>query len=492
MFDGADEIVGAGDDDAANAASYMNVVLSRYFDPAPVSINIDSFDPATGNVSATVEMYSESLSLSSTPILFALVEDDVSGENTRITRKIISDTISLSGAGNAATFNETFAVDSGWNAANLQVVAFIQQADKKILQAGSTYDRPEYMIRAMTASDRIVFGSSSSFEFDPITVKNVGLSDNFSIRVVVDDAPFPGWSVSFRDAGGTVHTGSYAFILNAEASTTFSAIVNPASRGYISYHFEISSPNLSKNLDIPMGYLTDDIDVLLIDDDGGNDYEDYFTAALAHTGKAYGVWDLSVGKLPAAAQSIPMLIWNVGLGYPSLDPTDRGFLEQYLDAGGALFISGQDVGWDLNDSASSNRDPTFYHDYLHADYLADDTNIMDIDGIPGDPVSDGLMLHIAGGDGADNEDYPSRIAPHDADATGIFSYHGQAWTAAIRSVDSVSSARIVYLAFGYEAIDNSADRTALMRSATQWLANMLFGDDFEDGNLDSWSYATGS
>lgn len=470
----------------------MNVVLSHAFDPAPVSISIDSFDPATGAVSATVKMYSENLSLNSTPMLFALIEDDVAGENTRITRKIISDTITLEGAGNTANFSETFAVDPGWNAANLQVVAFIQGADQRILQAGSTYDRPEYMIRAMTTSDRMVFGPSSGFEFDPITLKNIGPADTYSIRVVADDAPYPGWTVSLRDAGGSVHTGAYSFSLTADESTTFSAIVNPASRGYISYHLEISSPNLSKMLEVPMGYITNDVDMLLIDDDGGNSYEDYFTAALSPTGKAYGLWDLSVGKLPSEAQAIPILIWNVGLGYPSLDPTDRGFLEQYLDAGGALFISGQDVGWDLNDSGSGNADTTFYHDYLHADYLADDTNIMDIDGIPGDPVSDGLMLHIAGGDGADNEDYPSRIAPHDADATGIFSYHGQAWTAAIRSVDSLSSARIVYLAFGYEAIDNPADRRALMRSAVRWLANMLFGDDFEDGNLDSWSYATGS
>jgi len=113
-----------------------------------------------------------------------------------------------------------------------------------------------------------------------------------------------------------------------------------------------------------------------------------------------------------------------------------------------------------------------------------------VDGVPGDPVSDGIMLHIAGGDGADNQEYPSQISPYDGDAVEILSYHGQAWGAAVRSIDSTSGARVVYLAFGYEAIDNAQDRKDLLRAGIKWLENNIFYDDFEDNDLSNWSYVT--
>ena len=87
----------------------------------------------------------------------------------------------------------------------------------------------------------------------------------------------------------------------------------------------------------------------------------------------------------------------------------------------------------------------------------------------GDPVSGGHSLTILGGDGADNQEYPSRITPHDADAVEIFRYSGQGWCGGIRSVDSDSGARVVYLAFGFEAIDNPEDRAEVMQSAMDWL-----------------------
>ncbi|MEM2070861.1 MAG: CARDB domain-containing protein, partial [Archaeoglobaceae archaeon] len=52
----------------------------------------------------------------------------------------------------------------------------------------------------------------------------------------------------------------------------------------------------------------------------------------------------------------------------------------------------------------------------------DDTNILNITGVEGDPISDGLAFGIYGGDGADNQEYPSGIAPADSYATPIFIY----------------------------------------------------------------------
>ncbi len=469
MFNGTHNIVGASTADV-QGGQYMDVIRSRYFDPAPVRVVIDSFDPATGGVSATVTMYSTDSALVGDHFHFILIEDDINDKDTHVTRDIISDTISLDGAGNTAVFSETFTIDPDWDQAKLHVVAIVQRQDKEIVQTGSSYDQPSFSVRAMIPFSRVKLGpSTEAYQSDDVTIMNVGQTETFTISLVVDEAP-PGWTVSFSDRVGTPHTDPLAFGLNEQGSTTFKANVTPASPGFIRYHFEVTSPNLAKSLEIPFVYITDDVDALLVDDDGGNDYEGYFTGALDDLGLTYGVWELSSAKLnDEVASAIDLLIWNVGLGYPSLDATDRAFVERHLDAGKSLFISGQDIGWDLNVRDSGNADVAFYEEYLHAEYLSDDVNRYDLDGVAGDPVSDGLILHIRGGDGADNQDYPSRIAPIDDDAVEIFSYTGEDWTAAIRSIDSVSRARVVYLAFGFEAIDNAEDRSALLGAAIEWL-----------------------
>ena len=130
----------------------------------------------------------------------------------------------------------------------------------------------------------------------------------------------------------------------------------------------------------------------------------------------------------------------------------------------------------------------WYHDYLHASYVRDDTNIYYLDGVAGDPITDGLDLHIQGGDGANNQEYPDAIAPYDSDATTIFSYRGSSYTGGIRSIDATSGARVVYLGFGFEAIDNAQDRADLLGAALDWLGvNELFVDGFESGDTTRWS-----
>ena len=483
--------IGGGGTAVASGAPYLGAVEATYFDPAPVQIEIDGFDPATGAIDATVTMHSQTASLNGDHIRFLLLEDNIASYHTRVTRDIVNTTITLTGAGNTAVFHESFAVDPSWDQTELHAVVFVQRAaDQAVLQAAATEPAPDFRVRAVVPTSRMQIGpSNGAFNGDDFTVVNTGLGDTFTISLVVDEAP-PGWVASFCDAGGGCHMDPYPFALRTDGSTEFRATVIPSSPGMMRYHFEIDSPNLAEPHVVPFTYFTDDLDAVVVDDDGGESYETYFTAALDAAGATYGVWDLAKSKLtPEAAQAFDLLIWNVGWAFPSLDADDRDFLEAYLDDGRNLFLSGQDIGWDLNTTDSGNYAPTFYTDYLHATFVSDDTNNYDLLGVAGDPVSDGLDLYIAGGDGANNQQYPSRIAPADGDGTEIFHY-SSGGAGAIRSTDSTSGARIVYLAFGYEGIDNPTDRAALMGAAVGWLAvdqGEIFADGFESGDTTAWS-----
>jgi parallel beta-helix repeat protein len=202
-----------------------------------------------------------------------------------------------------------------------------------------------------------------------------------------------------------------------------------------------------------------DADVLLVDADGGDEYETYYEDALDANG-----WKYSCYSLPPDANTLrnyQVVIWLTGdVYFITLTSEDQNNLMSYLDAGGNLFISGQDIG-------DSIWIPSFYHDYLHANFVADNTNIHTLEGVSGDAIGDGLAIGISGGDGANNQRYPSEIAPHDDNATHVFTYTGNG-CGAIRADNGIH--KVVYFAFGFEAINNTEDRNTVMDRVIRWLS----------------------
>lgn len=109
--------------------------------------------------------------------------------------------------------------------------------------------------------------------------------------------------------------------------------------------------------------------VLLIDDDGGDTYETYYAQTLQSLGYPFDIYEVPTGSDgPAFAKlsGYKLIIWFTGgESKNTLTPNDQASLQSYLDKGGHLFISGQDIGFDIGSSG-------FYQNYLHASYLTDD------------------------------------------------------------------------------------------------------------------------
>ncbi len=205
--------------------------------------------------------------------------------------------------------------------------------------------------------------------------------------------------------------------------------------------------------------------VLLIDDDSGESTQTYFEDALDNLGYIYQKWtegtrgDISLSEL----ERYIVVIWDCGWG-GQLGSVNRDTLAAFLGGGGQLLISGEDIGWSLN----YQGDPAkiqFYEDYLHADYVADDSGYRDLAGVPGDPIGDGLVFTLNGEDSAMNQFYPSEIEPRSG-ASGVFRYAANR-EGALRYD---TGHREVYLAFGLEGVTGSAVRDTIMHRAIEWLA----------------------
>jgi len=211
--------------------------------------------------------------------------------------------------------------------------------------------------------------------------------------------------------------------------------------------------------------------VLLVDDDAGESTETYFEASLANNGYLYQKWmedtqgDVALDEL----ERYTVVVWDCGWG-GSLGSDNRSTLGSFLDNGGRLLISGEDIGWSLHhDGIQELID--WYEDYLHATYVADDSGFRSLDGSPGDPISDGMSFTLNGEDSAMNQEYPSEIEPRSG-ATSIFEYEP--------GVDGAlryeTGHRQVYLAFGLEGVTGAAVRDTLMRRAIEWLAEGSWPD----------------
>ena len=233
---------------------------------------------------------------------------------------------------------------------------------------------------------------------------------------------------------------------------------------------------------VRVALITDGTDLLIVDGDGGNSYESYYSDAVPEV-YTWGVWDIALEPVTATDLStFDFCFWLTGERVPALTAEDMTALEGYLDGGGRLFISGQDIGRDVGGTA-------FYSDYLHAALLADSSGNTVVEGIDGEPISDGLTLNISGGDGADNQSSPSVVAPRSDGAVAYptFYYGGTQDAAAVSSVwfpalpDSGVSVRVSYFAFGFEGINSQSDRNTVAQRVIEWLKSSTVGIDCDCG-----------
>jgi uncharacterized repeat protein (TIGR01451 family) len=182
------------------------------------------------------------------------------------------------------------------------------------------------------------------------------------------------------------------------------------------------------------------------------------------------------GNLPTLTP-YDVVIWAHTTGSPGSNGSATGdLLQSYLDGGGKLILSGQNIGyWD--DSRNRNRE--FYRNYLHASFQQNTATG------PGGTVSGrgfltGLSLTL---NEAAQYSYPNTAIGFSPD--GVLPYAGHAYpilmydttnTAAALAIDPCGDQnhRAVYLSVGYEnlgprAYDRPPEYAELLDRSIQWV-----------------------
>lgn len=213
---------------------------------------------------------------------------------------------------------------------------------------------------------------------------------------------------------------------------------------------------------------------ILYVDDSEIDISSYYLDVLDQLGYSFEYYPRQIKETPANLKDYSTVIWGTEWTFPSLDGTDRFALASYLDEGGSLFISGQDLGWDLCDmddtneheyTRSSGLSKTFYENYLHAEYLLDNSDYSSLEGVADDPIADGLKFNVFQPKRDSDNQYPDELKPING-AVSIFDFPNGSSGA----VSYAGDYRVVNFGFGgFEAITDSATRAIVMKRVINWL-----------------------
>ena len=193
-----------------------------------------------------------------------------------------------------------------------------------------------------------------------VTLKNLGFrTDHYNMSAA--GGTFP---VTFYNSSCTVAMATTPDVAPGASITVCLKVAVPATGTGTSTSTitatSAGNPAVSASATVTTIAIT--VDTLLVDQDGNTpDVNAYYTAALTAAGVPYLLWDLDANPNISESflKSFKHIVWFTGNSFPGPIRPYETKLKAFLNGGGHLFISGQDL---LDGSAGTT---SFVRDYLH-------------------------------------------------------------------------------------------------------------------------------
>ncbi len=317
-------------------------------------------------------------------------------------------------------------------------------------------------------------------------------TENYSVQV---DAVAPSDWVMEYTIGGNTYSGDATVSMdqNIEYRTLFN--VQPGSSGVGTYMITIF-PNSDRDAEIVFEFtaLYDCADLLINGEstrgDGQNigpaGWESYYNDAFVSNGtQKFGATNSDVWKALAAnndLEGINNIYLNIGWTFPAYTDAMVDALIPFMEAGGNIFVAGQDIAWDImanTNPARSAYSRNFLNNYLNVDYVGDgdasnNPVTADADGIFSD-MADFQLSDYYGGS-ANNYFYPDQLGLR-ADSRAAFNYNNTNRIGAVYGDNGTY--KVVYFGFGLEMIDDVDTRNALMQRVYDYFYGIVNNEDLD-------------
>ena len=348
------------------------------------------------------------------------------------------------------------------------------------------YDAPGYFgdsTEVTVIANQTVFADKNLKSFAPEIPDHVRVlwNGSGSLKIEVDPALF---ATGYR---AYISQDGVSFSDSVDSDTTMIIVSDLADD--LVYYFRISAINDSlksdKTYQLYAGVPSSDPHtVLIVDgfDRGTNNRLDYVRFC-ADPVNERGYPFSHVLNETVIAEKISLLdfssvIWILGdesTADSTFSTSEQTLVKTYLDNGGHLFVSGPEIGWDL-DAKGTTTDKQFYNTYLKADYISDAPGGAQGNYYSAVPITRGIfegldnIIYDNGTHGTFDTDWPDAIWPQD-DAGSILQYQDLAPTisngvAAIAYEglfpNGTIPGKLVYLAFPFETVYNETRRMEIM------------------------------
>jgi uncharacterized repeat protein (TIGR01451 family) len=297
------------------------------------------------------------------------------------------------------------------------------------------------------------------------SVKNLGFNnDTFTLASSGNQWPTTLWDSSFTTQ--ITKTGSVAAGDTAEIGVKVSVPMTATSGMTDTVTLEVASMgNPARTASASIETIAVTKPVLLVDnDDNHPDVQSYYRAALDASGYQYDVWDLgSDPNLPPnyldAHQAV---VWFTGGSYPGPILPYESELATYLNNGGKLFMSGQDI---LDQAAGTTA---FVKNYLHIDWdgteAQNDIGTTTVTAVQTNTVMTGLGTYAMNFGAVGLPDYSDEITPI-APAIPAFLDDSSMTDALTVSADNY---KVMFLAFPFEVMGTAQDKADVMMHAMDY------------------------
>jgi D-alanyl-D-alanine carboxypeptidase len=171
------------------------------------------------------------------------------------------------------------------------------------------------------------------------------------------------------------------------------------------------------------------------------------------------------GTVPLAGY--PAVVWLLGeesTQDETFSATEQALVTSYLNGGGNLFVSGAEIGWDLDRaSGPTTADRNFYHNQLRAVYYNDDAATYSFTPTAGGIFAgDVASTFDSGTRGTYNVAYPDVLLPTNGSVAAMSYVGGLGGTAAVQYDGSRGGGKVVNWGFPFETITSSTARDAYM------------------------------
>ena len=203
--------------------------------------------------------------------------------------------------------------------------------------------------------------------------------------------------------------------------------------------------------------------LLLVDDDPAEEFASYYETPLEGLGNFPNRWTRrDTGWLSIYPfNGFDTVIWFCGnAAVETLDEAERALLASYLDGGGNLFLSGQNIGEEIGSE-------DFFGKYLKSEFVNANSHLPLAEGVPGDELSNDWLLFFTGEGGANNWISPDVVRAVGGARDALF----YSTTADGAGVVYEGDYKLVYLPFNFEGVsgqNGSTSRKSVLNDVLQF------------------------